>query len=196
MNDMRLVAMVAGEEYQASSVLGAAMVGNPIHDAVLGGQGEAERQQLEDMFLEMLKERPREVFVMKHESTIVGLLRSQECHGGPASQEQVAVEVDEVAIDDTESRIAHWLRIWDEHDPLESHRHLGPVGVLPEFQGRGIGSMMMEHFCTQVDVNGEPAYLETDKQENVGFYKKFRFELIGETDIFGVKNYFMWRPMT
>jgi len=196
MNDMNLVAMVPGEEHQASSVLSVAMVSNPIHDVALGGQDEAERQRLEDMFLEMLIERPREVFISKHESKIVGVLRSQECHEGPASQERVAVEVDEVTLDDTDSRIAHWVRVWDELDPLEPHRHLGPVGVLPEYQGRGIGTMMMEHFCAQVDANGEPAYLETDKQENVEFYKKFRFEVISETDIFSVKNYFMWRPTT
>lgn len=193
MNDMNLVAMVTGEEYQASSVLSVAMVSNPIHDAVLHGQGEAERQRLEEMFLEMLTERPREVLVMKHESTIVGVLRSQECHERSASQEQVAAEVDEAALDDTDSRIAHWSRVWDELDPQEPHRHLGPVGVLPKFQGHGIGSMMMENFCAQVDANGEPAYLETDKLENVRFYEKFCFRLIGETDIFGVKNYFMWR---
>jgi ribosomal protein S18 acetylase RimI-like enzyme len=187
--------MVSGEEHRASEVLSVAMVSNPIHAAVLCGQGEAERQQLEDMFLEMLIERPREVFVAKHESMIVGVLRSQECHEEPASQERVAVEVDEAALDDTDTRIAHWLRVWDEVDPLEPHRHLGPVGVLPQHQGHGIGSMMMESFCSQVDENGEPAYLETDRVENVGFYEKFKFRLIDEADIFGVKNYFMWRPI-
>jgi ribosomal protein S18 acetylase RimI-like enzyme len=196
MNDMNLVAMVTGEEYQASNVLSVAMVSNPIHDAVLRGHGEVERQRLQDMFLEMLKERPKEVFVMKHESAIVGVLRSQECHEEPMSQERSAVDVDEVTLEDADSRIAHWLRIWDEVDPVEPHRHLGPVGVLPRLQGHGIGSIMMESFCAQVDANGEPAYLETDKQENVRFYEKFRFRLIGETDIFGVKNYFMWRPTT
>ena len=196
MNDMNLVAMVTGEEYQASYVLSVAMVSNPIHDTVLHGQGEAERQRLEDMFLEMLTERPREVLVTKHEGTIVGVLRSQECNEGSASQEHVAAEVDEAALDDTDSRIAHWLRVWDELDPQEPHRHLGPVGVLPKFQGHGIGSMMMENFCAQVDANSEPAYLETDKPENMRFYEKFCFRLIGETDIFGVKNYFMWRPTT
>jgi hypothetical protein len=53
---------------------------------------------------------------------------------------------------------------------------------------------MMESFCAQVDANHEPAFLETDKPMNVRFYEKFRFRLIDESPIFGVKNFFMWRP--
>lgn len=196
MKDVELVKMAKGEEHEASSVQSIAMVSNPIHDAVLQGQGETERGRLEGMFMEMLMERPREVFVAKHEGKIIGVIRSQECHGEPATQEQVTVEseIDEAALNDPDSRIAHWLSIWDEHDPLEPHRHLGPVGVLPQFQGHGIGSKMMENFCAQLDANSEPAYLETDRLENVRFYEKFRFRVVGETDLFDIRNYFMWRP--
>lgn len=196
-NDMDLFKMELGEERQAAKVLSIAMVNNPIHNAALQGQGETERQYLEGMFQEMLIERPREVLLVKHEGAIIGVLRSQECHGEPASHEQKAAEreVDEATLTDADSRIAHWLNVWDEHDPPEQHRHLGPVGVIPQFQGQGIGSRLMGRFCAQVDSNSEPAYLETDKLENVRFYEKFWFRLIGETDIFGVKSYFMWRPV-
>ena len=196
MDDVNLVKMVIGEEHQASIVLSFAMVSNPIHVAVLRGQGEADRKRLLGMFLEKFNERPGIVIVAKQEGTIVGVLRSYDCHGEPASQEKETVEneVHEAALTDTDSRMGHWLRIEDEHDPLETHRHLGPVGVLPQFQGHGIGRMMMERFCAEVDANGEPAYLETDKPESVKFYEKFRFRLIGETEIFDVRYYFMWRP--
>ena len=196
MDDVNLVKMVIGEEHQASNVLSFAMVSNPIHVAVLRGQGEADRKHLLGMFLEMFNERPGIVIVAKQEGTIVGVLRSYDCHGEPASQEKETVEneVHEAALTDTDSRMGYWLRIEDEHDPLETHRHLGPVGVLPQFQGHGIGKMMMERFCADVDANSEPAYLETDKPESVKFYEKFRFRLISETEIFNVRYYFMWRP--
>jgi hypothetical protein len=98
------------------------MVNNPIHCAALQGQGESERQYLEGMFLEMLKERPGKVFVAKHEDTIVSVLRSQECHRVPASHEQATAgrEVDESTLTDADSRITHWLSVWDEHDPPSS----------------------------------------------------------------------------
>jgi ribosomal protein S18 acetylase RimI-like enzyme len=195
-NQLDIVLFAVGEEHQAASILSIAMVSNPIHIAVMGGQGEKERQRLEGWFLEMLRERPREVFVAKYKGEQVGVLRSQTCHGEEASQGQVTSEsdVDESALVDPDSRMAHWLAVWDERDPQEPHRHLGPVGVHPQYQGGGIGSRLMERFCASVDENSEPAYLETDRVENVGFYEKFSFRTIGETDIFGVRNYFMWRP--
>lgn len=196
MKDVGLFEMAPGEELKAANVLSVAMVSNPIHIAVMQGQGEGERQSLEDRFLEMLEERPGEVFLAKLETTIAGVLRSQACHGVPAARERAMEEheIDEAFLVEKESRFAYWRHVWNKHDPLEPHQHLGPVGVIPRFQGHGIGSKLMVMFCSQVDIRNEPAYLETDSRENVGFYEKFRFRLIGETDIFNVKNFFMWRP--
>jgi len=196
MNDADLVAIAAGEEYQAAKALSIAMLSNPIHIAVLQGQGETERQHLEAMFSSMLKERPGEVSVAKHEGAIVGVLRSYKCRAGQLSHEQPGQdrEADEAEVSDIEARIEHWIHAWAERDPQEPHRHLGPVGVLPQFQRFGIGSKMMERFCEQVDANHEPAFLETDRLVNVRFYEKFRFHSIHESLIFGVRNFFMWRP--
>jgi hypothetical protein len=36
-------------------------------------------------------------------------------------------------------------------------------------------------------------YLETDKTENVRFYERFGFEVIGEEPVIGVPNWFMRR---
>ena len=72
-------------------------------------------------------------------------------------------------------------------------RHLGPVGVLPTHQGRGVGSMLVERFCREVDACRAKAYLETDLDINVAFYEKFGFNLVSESDIFGVKSRYMLR---
>ena len=196
MNAVDLVAIAAGEEYQAAKALSIAMLSNPIHIAVLQGQGETERQHIEAMFSSMLKERPGEVSVAKHEGAIVGVVRSYKCRGGELSHEQPGQDrgADEVEASDIEARIEHWINAWAQRDPLQPHRHLGPIGVLPQFQRLGIGSKMMESFCAQVDANHEPAFLETDKLVNVRFYEKFRFRSIDESLIFGVRNFFMWRP--
>ena len=37
------------------------------------------------------------------------------------------------------------------------------------------------------------AYLETDKRENVAFYERFGFEVVGEDEVLGVRNWFMLR---
>ncbi len=82
---------------------------------------------------------------------------------------------------------------WSKHHPEEPHWHLGPIAIVPEMQGQGIGSQLLEHFCKQVDQAGQAAYLETDRPENVPLYERFGFSVTGETILLGVRNWFMWR---
>ena len=84
--------------------------------------------------------------------------------------------------------------VWAKHDPRERHWHLGPIGVHPEHQGRGIGKAILGSFLKIVDEQGSPAYLETDVDRNVALYEKFGFKVIVHADVMGVNNRFMWRP--
>jgi ribosomal protein S18 acetylase RimI-like enzyme len=90
-------------------------------------------------------------------------------------------------------RVMRWMGAWGKHDPEERHWHLGPLAVDAHLQGRGVGGRLMQVFCIQMDAAGEDAYLETDKPENVRFYVRFGFTVIGEQNILGVTNYFMYR---
>jgi predicted N-acetyltransferase YhbS len=86
------------------------------------------------------------------------------------------------------------ISFWAKRDPDEPHVHLGPVAVDVHLQGQGIGSLMMEQHCRQLDAAGEVGYLETDKLENVRFYERFGFEVVGEAPVIDVPNWFMRRP--
>ena len=90
-------------------------------------------------------------------------------------------------------RVSSWLSAWSKHDPSAPHLHLGPIGVAPEAQGRHIGHRLMERYCETFDRTGGCGYLETDRPENVGFYRRFGFEITEEISVLGVTNYFMWR---
>ena len=92
------------------------------------------------------------------------------------------------------SRSLRWVGTWEKRDPEERHWHLGPVAVDAHLQGMGIGSKLMRVFCAQMDAAGEDAYLETDKPENVRFYERFGFKVVGEEDVIGVPNWYMARP--
>jgi predicted N-acetyltransferase YhbS len=92
-----------------------------------------------------------------------------------------------------QGRLVEWLQTWGRRDPDEYHFHLGPVAADAGKQGRGIGSAMMQAFCERVDRDHALAYLETDKEENVGFYEKFGFETVGDATVIGVTNWFMRR---
>jgi GNAT superfamily N-acetyltransferase len=87
-----------------------------------------------------------------------------------------------------------WLRDWGERDPDEPHWHVGPVAVEGGMRGLGIGSRLMQAFAERMDAAGDPAYLETDKPENVTFYQRFGFEVIDEAIVLETHNWFMRRP--
>ena len=77
--------------------------------------------------------------------------------------------------------------------PREPHWHLGPIAVLPERQGQGIGTRLLRRFCEEVDRAGDGAYLETDKPENVRLYQRFSFTVTARQTLFGVVTWIMWR---
>ena len=82
---------------------------------------------------------------------------------------------------------------WKKRDPKDRHWHVGPVGVEPGLQGMAVGSQMMERFSARMDAEGELAYLETDKPENVRFYERFGFVTVDEALVLGMRNWFMRR---
>jgi ribosomal protein S18 acetylase RimI-like enzyme len=94
----------------------------------------------------------------------------------------------------TASRVGKWISAWARRDPEEAHVHLGPLAVDAHLQGQGIGSLIMQEHCRRLDRAREAGYLETDKAENVRFYERFAFEVIGEGPVIGVPNWFMLRP--
>jgi ribosomal protein S18 acetylase RimI-like enzyme len=90
-------------------------------------------------------------------------------------------------------RVIAWTRAWARHDPTTPHVHLGPVGVDAHLQGRGIGTALLAHHCRRLDAEGQVGYLETDRPENVSFYSRFGYAVVGEEAVLGVPNWFMLR---
>jgi ribosomal protein S18 acetylase RimI-like enzyme len=93
----------------------------------------------------------------------------------------------------TAARVGSWMNTWARHDPDEPHVHLGPLAVDAHLQGKGIGSQIMREHCRRLDAAGQVGYLETDKPENVRFYERFGYEVIGESPVLDVTNWFMRR---
>ena len=80
-----------------------------------------------------------------------------------------------------------------DHDPEERHVHVGPVGVEPGVQGLGVGGAMVGAICGRLDADGEVAWLETDKPENVVFYRRHGFDVAVEERRLGFPIWFMRR---
>jgi ribosomal protein S18 acetylase RimI-like enzyme len=178
---------------EASRVLSEAMLKVPNHIAIFQGHGEKEREIIEKMFFELLSDLPGITFLAKINKQIVGVMRMKSCNGSKISNEHAQTE----EVNNLDWRKFHWHNEWARRDPLNQHWHLGPVGVLPSHQGNGIGTKLLSRFCKEVDACLAPAYLETDTDENVRFYERFGFQVVEETEIFYVKNSYMWRhPVT
>ena len=174
---------------ECAQVLSVAMRDNPLHIAVLKGDGETQRKIIEKLFIDLLNERPGTTFIAKKDNIMVGVMRMKSCCGAKREAGLQSTKED----DSIEHRIALWHREWSLQDPVEQHWHLGPIGVLPPHRGIGIGTAFMNIFCREVDRCRAKAFLETDKNENVLFYEKFGFEVISRSNIFDVESRYMAR---
>ena len=61
--------------------------------------------------------------------------------------------------------------------------YLYNVTVKPEFQNKGMSSMLLKPMFDYLDRIGQNCYLETHKEENVKFYEHFGFELLETSKI-------------
>jgi ribosomal protein S18 acetylase RimI-like enzyme len=190
MNNTHVSFLEHNDIKESAKVLSLAMLNNPMHIAVFGGNGEHERLEIENMFIKLFSKKLGIVFLAKEGKEIVGVMRMNSCVGKITTGEIEELKGDEK---DSNTRKSQWLSEWAIRDPQEQHWHLGPIGVLPSHRRLGLGSTLMERFCEEVDKCSAKAYLETDLDENVRFYKKFGFEVISTSNIFKVENQYMAR---
>ncbi|UXA16400.1 GNAT family N-acetyltransferase [Mycobacterium sp. SMC-4] len=64
--------------------------------------------------------------------------------------------------------------------PEEPHWYLAVIGSDPAVRGAGFGKALMESRLDRCDAEGAPAYLESTKESNIGYYLRFGFEVTGE----------------
>jgi GNAT superfamily N-acetyltransferase len=80
--------------------------------------------------------------------------------------------------------------------PEEPHWYLAVIGSDPEVRGAGFGRALMEAGLQRCDAEGAPAYLESSNPENIPYYHRFGFDVIGEIAApgGGPALWPMWRP--
>lgn len=81
-----------------------------------------------------------------------------------------------------------------EHHPREEHWYLNVVSTVPERQGRGLGSLVLQPVLERCDGDGVPAYLESTNPQNRSLYLRHGFVVTGETTLAGGPTLTrMWR---
>jgi ribosomal protein S18 acetylase RimI-like enzyme len=199
--DITIGAIRPDEHAAALDVLVRGMHTNPINDAVAGNDPERSARSIRLLFGAGLRDLgwARHMLVARDsDDAIVGV-----CGMIPPGECQLTIRQKARIVPSliglgprTLARVLVWTGAWAKRDTDTPHWHLGPVAVDPDLQGQGIGSALMRAFCDHVDVRGEAAWLETDKEINVRFYQRFGFEVAHEEDVLGVRNWFMLRPAT
>ena len=188
MLNFKISFMEQNDIQQSAKVLSIAMLNNPHHIGVFLGNGENERLKIKKMFFELLINNPGIVFLAKEKEKIIGVMRMKSCIGTLINEPDIHEDENNI-----NWRKSVWFKEWAKNDPVEQHWHLGPIGVLPSYRRMGVATELMQRFCREVDNCSAKAYLETDLDENVHFYKKFGFNLISESTIFSVLNRYMLR---
>ncbi len=183
---------------EALYVLGKAFATQPSSLAIYKGRSRSDiARRMEIIFGAMIKRMPGQMFVARKDGLIVGAMRMVEWPGCQMKLLQGLRVLPALirVIGLGEMRRGLKMRgAWAKRDPKEPHWHLDLLGVMPELQGQGIGSQLMEYYCNHIDGLGMAAYHETDRPENVKFYEKFGFRVIGEELIMDFPNWYMWRP--
>jgi GNAT superfamily N-acetyltransferase len=64
------------------------------------------------------------------------------------------------------------------HEIDQPHYYLGILGTDPAYQRTGAGSAALAPVLARCDTEGLPAYLETQKEENIAYYARHRFEVV------------------
>jgi ribosomal protein S18 acetylase RimI-like enzyme len=76
----------------------------------------------------------------------------------------------------TLAKIRLFLDVEKAH-PKEPHYYLSLLAVVPEMQGKGLGSALMQPILDLCNREGIPAYLETETESNVSFYSRKGFNV-------------------
>jgi ribosomal protein S18 acetylase RimI-like enzyme len=180
---------------ELASVTAQAMLHNPIHLAIFEKADQRSEQMQTKMFNAVLKLPTCNLFTARQDGRVVGVMNYYKkgcCQISPLKTLALLPGLS-LALGSKLPRVLKWKSSWAKHDPQAPHFHFGPLAVLPAFQGKGIGSALLTHFCQLADAEKIGSYLETDKEENVRLYEKFGFKAVDSAIIFGVRNWFMWR---
>jgi len=72
------------------------------------------------------------------------------------------------------------------HELKEPHFYLGILGTDPLRQRTGAGHAALRPVLERCDAEGLPAYLETQKEENLAYYARHAFDVVQKLEVSGV----------
>jgi ribosomal protein S18 acetylase RimI-like enzyme len=182
----------------AVGIVARGMRDNPLHISALGNDADRRTKSLIGMFtvalpLVLSKGVVLGAFDGDTLVGIAGVIAPGRCQPTFSEKLTVTPRIIPAVRADVATRVLRWLDTWARHDPRQPHWHLGPVAVDAHLQRTGIGTLLMNEYCSRIDAAHGIGYLETDKASNVTFYEKFGFETMASAPVLDTPNWFMKR---
>lgn len=178
----------------ASSVLARAFQDDPVFEWLLPDP-DRRRDLLPSVFTAF-----SELYLPYDEVYIAGSGLGVALWAPPASQPFSEEELDHlgeqlaVSLGDDAAKAAELDATLEEHHPEEPAFFLQFMGVIPEQQGRGLGSRLLETVLERCDAEGTPALLDATSPDNRRLYERHGFETIAPVDVArGPTLWTMWR---
>ncbi len=194
MNDIRLGPFAPTLQDETARMLARAFVTNPLHVEAFGVGALTRNEAFFRTALGVMKGPRHVAYDEDRLSGFVHWVHSSGCQHSVAEKARLLPAMVSGLGLRSSLRLVRWLSAWSNLDPKEAHLHLGPIGVDPRAQGRGVGARLMGLYCDELERGALSGYLETDRPENVTFYERFGFEVVSEEQVLGVRNFFMRRP--
>jgi ribosomal protein S18 acetylase RimI-like enzyme len=196
LGDVEIRPMTTRDMDAVCEVIGLAFADNPSTLANVRGDRYRARKTMHDAVRIAKFGRPwSHALVAVHTGSIVGALNAAEWpHCQLSTVEKIKTAPSMIRIMGSAlPKVFTMMSKREAADPHEPHWHIGPVGVQPELQGRGIGKALLDSFLAEIDENQVAAFLETDVDRNVILYEKVGFSVTSRREIVGVDTRFMWR---
>jgi GNAT superfamily N-acetyltransferase len=190
--------MGPGESDEVLEVLADAFADQPNTLAIVKGDASRARHLAREGLRVVKLSRPvASLWVAERDARIVGVLNVVDwprCQPGMAENLRLMPAMLPL-IGRALPRAMKVMGAWGKRDPKRAHAHFGPVGVAPSAQGGGIGSAIMREVLAGLDRRGMASYLETDRERNVPFYERLGYGVIGEEEVLGVRQWYLWRDV-
>lgn len=98
--------------------------------------------------------------------------------GSEPDEETLAEIVERSVPEERQQDIYALFEEMGAYHPTEPHWYLSLIGVIPERQGKGLGTALIEPILDLCDAAGLPAYLEASAERNRKLYARLGFETI------------------
>lgn len=196
MDEIVVRRMTESDREAVATLLGLAFADQPNTLAVVrGDRKRASRIAADGIRIAKIERAARNFWVAEYDGRLAGALNAVEwprCQMSMVEKLRIAPRM-VLLFGSSLPRAMSISGAWAKRDPQEPHWHLGPIGVHPEIQRRGIGKAMLSSFLMHIDEHRAAAYLETDRATNLPLYELFGFRIVAEEDIIGVRSWYMWR---